>query len=145
MKVLHAIVLATSLAIATPACGVFNVKDPSSVIKDAAPAVFDNLAAALLVLDSLTAQYVRDMPPLPDVEDIETVKDIVLKLDDARQSLVELKTMIEKDDISITRMVPHVQVVVMSLDDVVKDLEKLGVSVPKSVKKSLDFVKKVVS
>lgn len=144
MKTFRTLALVLGLSLVTPSCQLFRAKDPSAVVVDAAPAIYDTLTVALQVLDLLQAHYIREMPPLPDMDDLEMAKENVLRLDTARQSLIAIKEMIEKDEVKLDKLVPHVQVVVENLDLVAKDLEKVGVKVPQTVKDGLAFVKKYI-
>lgn len=144
MKTFRALALVLGLSLVTPSCQLFRAKDPSAVVVDAAPAIYDTLAVALQVLDLLQAHYIREMPDLPDLEDLEMVKKNVLRLDTARQSLIAVKEMIEKDQVTLDKLVPHVKIVADNLALVTADLEKAGVKVPATVKDGLAFVKKYI-
>lgn len=144
MKTFRALAVVIGLSLVTPSCQIFRAKDPTQVVVDAAPAIYSGLVTSLTVLDLLAAQYIRDLPFLPDVEDLETAKYIVLRLDSARQSLLAVKDMIDKDEVTLDKLVPHVKIVVDNLALVVADLEKVGVKVPVQVKDSLAFVQKYI-
>lgn len=144
MKTFRTLALVLGLSLVTPSCQLFRAKDPSAVVVDAAPAIYDTLAVALQVLDLLQAHYIREMPDLPDLEDLEMVKENVLRLDTARQSLIAVKEMIEKDEVTLDKLVPHAKIVVDNLALVTADLEKVGVKVPATVKDGLAFVQKYI-
>lgn len=144
MKTFRALALVLGLSLVTPSCQLFRAKDPSAVVVDAAPAIYSSLVTGLTLLDLLAAQYIRDMPPLPDVDDLEMIKENVLRLDDARQSLMAVKVMIDTDTVTMDKLVPHIKLTVDNLLLVVGDLEKAGVKVPSQVKDSLAFVQRYI-
>lgn len=145
MKHFRTLAVVLGLSLVTPSCQLFRAKDPSAVVIDAAPAIYSGLVTSLTVLDLLAAQYIRDLPFLPSVEELEMAKENVLRLDEARQSLLAVKEMIDKDEVTLDKLVPHVKVTLDNLVLVVKDLEKVGVKVPSQVKASLEFVQHYVN
>lgn len=141
MKTFRALALVLGLSLVTPSCQLFRAKDPSAVVVDAAPAIFNSLTIALVILDSVASQYVKDMPSLPTPDDLKAVRRLITNLDTAKSSLEEIKAMVDKDQVELSKLVAHTNVIISNLELAISDLELLGVKIPPSVKSSIEIAK----
>lgn len=111
------------------------------MVVDAAPAIFNSLTLALVILDSVASQYVKDMPSLPTPDDLKAVRRLITNLDTAKSSLEEIKAMVDKDQVELSKLVAHTNVIISNLELAISDLELLGVKIPQSVKSSIEIAK----